>query len=211
MLDLFIRGSWAMWPLLIAAIICIAYILERFFTLMKARVNPTIFVEQVKRVFESGGVEDTIALCNQNLSPVAKIFTPALEKFEKYRDSSDLKTILEEAISGAGSIELTFLDRGMLVLSAVAGVAPLIGFLGTVSGMIKAFDAIAAAGTIEPTLVASGISEALITTATGLVIAIPAAAAHVYFTSRINTYTRAMEIASNDLIDYLLEEVEKGV
>jgi biopolymer transport protein ExbB len=210
MIDLFLRGKWAMWPLLFAAIICLAYIFERLFTLFKARVNPALFVNQVKTAFEDGGVEGAIALCNQNPSPVAKIFSPAFEKFDRYKDSSDLKTILEETITSAGSIELAFLDRGMLVLAAVAGVAPLIGFLGTVSGMINAFDAIAKAGTIEPTLVATGISEALITTATGLIIAIPAAAAHVFFTSRINTYTRAMEQASNSLIEFLLEEVEKG-
>jgi len=210
MLDLFLRGKWAMWPLLLAAIICIAYILERFFTLLRARVNPGLFVKQVISAYEEGGVEAAIALCNQNPNPVAKIFTPTLEKFEKYRGSSDLKTVLEEAITSAGSVELAFLDRGMLVLAAVAGVAPLIGFLGTVSGMINAFDAIVLAGTIDPTLVAQGISEALITTATGLIIAIPASSAHVFFTSRINTYTRSMEQASNYLIDYLLEEVEKG-
>jgi biopolymer transport protein ExbB len=210
MLELFNKGGPFMWPLLFAAIICIGYIVERLITLFKARVNPDLFVEEVKTTYESGGVVDAIALCNQNPSPVARIFTPALEKFEKYRDSSDLKTILEEAITAAGSVELAFLDRGMLVLSAIAGVAPLLGFLGTVSGMIKAFDAIAKAGTIEPTLVASGISEALITTATGLIIAIPAAAAHVFFTSRINTYTRSMEQASNALVEYLLEDVGKG-
>lgn len=210
MLDLFLRGKWAMWPLLLAAIICIAYILERFFTLLRARVNPGLFVKQVISAYEEGGVEAAITLCNQNPNPVAKIFTPTLEKFEKYRSSSDLKTVLEEAITSAGSVELAFLDRGMLVLAAVAGVAPLIGFLGTVSGMINAFDAIVLAGTIDPTLVAQGISEALITTATGLIIAIPASSAHVFFTSRINTYTRSMEQASNYLIEYLLEEVEKG-
>lgn len=209
MLDLFLRGKWAMWPLLLAAIICIAYILERFFTLLRARVNPTIFVEEVKLAYREGGIQGAITLCNQNPNPVARIFTPALEKFEKYRGSSDIKTILEEALTTSGSVELAFLDRGMLVLAAVAGVSPLIGFLGTVSGMINAFDAIAAAGTIDPVLVSSGISEALITTATGLVIAIPAASAHVFFTSRINTYTRAMEQASNSLIEYLLEEEEE--
>ncbi|TET22777.1 MAG: MotA/TolQ/ExbB proton channel family protein [Candidatus Cloacimonadota bacterium] len=210
MLDLFNRGGWAMWPLLLAALICIAYIIERLITLTRARANPALFVDYIKQAFEQGGTEDAIALCNQNPSPVARIFTPALEKYEKYKGSSDMKTILEESITAAGSVELTFLDRGMLVIAAVAGVAPLMGFLGTVSGMIRAFDAIAAAGTIDPVLVSSGISEALITTATGLVIAIPAASAHVFFTSRINAYTRAMEQASNSLIEFLLEEEEKG-
>jgi len=210
MLTLFDRGGWVMCPLLIAAIIGIAYILERFFTLMRARVNPSLFVDQVKSAYEQSGAEGAVALCNQNPSPVARIFTPAFEKYDKYKGSSDLKIILEESITSAGSVELAFLDRGMLVLAAVASIAPLIGFLGTVLGMIQAFDAIAAAGTIDPTLVATGISVALITTATGLIIAVPTAAAHVFFTSRINTYTRSMEMASNVLIEFLLEEAEKG-
>lgn len=209
MLDLFQRGGWVMWLLLVAAIIGIAYILERLFTLFRARVNPRVFVKEVKSAYHKGGIEGAIALCNQNPSPVAKIFTPALEKFEMYKTSSDLKTILEEAITSAGAVELAFLDRGMLVLAAVAGIAPLIGFLGTVVGMIKAFDAIVVAGTIEPTLVAKGISVALITTATGLIIAVPVAAAHVFFTSRINTYTRIMEMASNSLVEFLVEEAGK--
>jgi biopolymer transport protein ExbB len=199
-----------MWPLLFAAIICLAYIIERLITLVRARVNPGLFVDHIKSTFEQGGTDAAIALCNQNPSPVARIFTPAFEKYEKHKGSGDLKIILEESITAAGSVELAFLDRGMLVLAAVAGVAPLLGFLGTVSGMIAAFDAIAKAATIDPVLVSSGISEALITTATGLIIAIPAAAAHVFFTSRINTYTRAMEQASNSLIEFLLEEAGRG-
>lgn len=101
--------------------------------------------------------------------------------------------------------ELAFLDRGMSALAAVVTLAPMMGFLGTVSGMVSAFDAIALAGTVDPKLVASGISEALITTETGLAIAIPVSAAHTWFTNMINSYTRNMELAANDMITFLLE------
>ena len=101
--------------------------------------------------------------------------------------------------------ELAFLDRGMLIIAAVCTVAPLIGFLGTVSGMIHAFDAIALAGTVEATLVASGISEALITTEAGLMIAVPLALGHALFTQKTNAFTDSMEEAAAALTDVLVE------
>ncbi|MEO0245957.1 MAG: MotA/TolQ/ExbB proton channel family protein, partial [candidate division WOR-3 bacterium] len=98
------------------------------------------------------------------------------------------------------------LDRGMIYLGSFATIAPILGFLGTVTGMIKAFNAVAQMGEVEPTYVAAGISEALITTATGLLIAAPVAVAHAFFSSRINAYTRDMEEAANMLLEYLLEK-----
>ncbi len=115
------------------------------------------------------------------------------------------KAILEEALSAAATTELVFLDRGMAVLSAVTTLSPMLGFLGTVSGMIRAFNAIALAGTVEPTLVASGISEALITTQFGLIVAVPTAAAHTYFSQKVNAYARSMEEAASLIIETLME------
>ena len=124
----------------------------------------------------------------------------------EFRRKSDRKKAIEEAISNAGATELSFMDRGRWVLASITNIAPLIGFLGTVSGMIKAFEAIAIAGEVEASLVATGISEALITTATGLAIAFPIAFFHSFFISKINGYTRNMEEASNDLVEYLVEQ-----
>lgn len=195
-----------MWPLLGAAVIGIAFIIERFITFLRARVNPKRFVARVISALREGGVQAATEVCNKSRSPVARILAAGLAKKDVGRRVQDKKAAIEDAIATAGASELAFLDRGMLVLAAVATVAPLMGFLGTVSGMIRAFDAIAIAGTMEPSLVAQGISEALITTATGLSIAIPVAAFHVFFTSRVNTYTRSMEEASNTLVDALVEE-----
>ena len=193
-----------MWPLLASAVIGIAFIVERFITFAMARVNPKKFAAQVISALKDGGAKKAMEVCNRSRSPVARILAAGLAKKEMGRRLQDKKVAIEDAISVAGASELGFLDRGMLVLAAVATVAPLMGFLGTVSGMIRAFDAIAIAGVLEPSLVASGISEALITTAAGLIIAIPVAAFHVYFTGRINTYTRNMEEASNALVDALV-------
>ena len=100
---------------------------------------------------------------------------------------------------------MSFLERGLVWIATVANIAPMLGFLGTVSGMINAFDSIALAGEIEPTLVASGISEALITTAAGLTIAIPTQAAYNYFVTRIDRFILDMEEASTELVDTLIE------
>jgi biopolymer transport protein ExbB len=112
---------------------------------------------------------------------------------------------VEKAIENAGTIEMSFLEKGLVWLATIANIAPMLGFLGTVSGMISAFAAIAEAGDIEPSIVASGISEALITTASGLAIAIPIQAFHNFFVSRIDRLIIDMEESANDLIDFLID------
>lgn len=210
-----------MWPLLGCAVVGLAFIIERLIAYALAATNPRVLVAAIKDAYESGGSEKAIEVCDRSRSPVARILAVALRKHaqlkrgpegtdpaggEYGRRRADVRREIENAVSISGSTELAFLDRGMLVLAAVSTIAPILGFLGTVAGMIRAFDAIAIAGEVEPTLVARGISEALITTATGLAIAAPVVAFHVYFTSRINTYTRGMEVAANELIDYLVEK-----
>jgi len=209
-----------MWPLLGCAVVGLAFIIERLIAYALATTNPRVLVAAIKDAYESGGSEKAIEVCDRSRSPVARILAVALRKHAQLmggpeganpvgdygRRRGDIKREIEDTVSISGSTELAFLDRGMLVLAGVSTIAPILGFLGTVAGMIRAFDAIAIAGEVEPTLVARGISEALITTATGLAIAAPVVAFHVYFTSRINTYTRNMEVAANDLIDYLVDK-----
>lgn len=209
-----------MWPLLACAVIGLAFIIERLITYVLTATNARVLVASIKDAYESGGNEKAMEMCDQSRSPIARILAVALKKHgqlsaspegenpsrEYGRRRADIRREIEDAVSIAGSTELAFLDRGMLVLAAVSTIAPILGFLGTVAGMINAFDAIRIAGEVEPTLVAQGISEALITTATGLAIAAPVLAFHVYFTSRINTYTRSMELAANELIEYLIDK-----
>ena len=220
MIDLFQKGGPVMWPLLGCAVVGLAFIIERLISYALAATNPRALVAAIKSGYDSGGSEKALEVCERSRSPVARILSVALKKhahvkelergenpgYEYGRRKADVKREIEDAVSISGSMELAFLDRGMLVLAAVSTIAPILGFLGTVAGMIRAFDAIAIAGEVEPTLVARGISEALITTATGLAIAAPVVAFHVYFTSRINNYTRNMEVAANDLIEYLVEK-----
>jgi biopolymer transport protein ExbB len=199
MVELFIKGGPFMWPLLIALIMGVAVAIVKFWTLTRASVNTRKFLAKIKGALSTGGVDAAAEICVNTRGPVASIFHAGLLRAGRGVEH------VEKAIEGAATIEMAFLERGMVWLATVANIAPLLGFLGTVSGMIKAFEAIALAGDIEPSLVASGISEALITTAAGLAIAIPIQALHNFFVSRIDKLIIEMEESSSDLVDTLTE------
>ena len=201
MIELFRKGKAMMWPLLVILLIGLAFVIERFITLlMKARLNPLKFMDKLTATIHSGGIDAGRELCDETPQPVAKILGAGLTKVKMGRE------FVEEAIASAGAVELAFLDRGMLWIAMASTLGPIIGFLGTVTGMISAFESIAKAGEVEPTIVASGISEALITTASGLTIAAPMVLFHTLFTSMIDRYSRDMEQAASSLVDYLLEK-----
>jgi biopolymer transport protein ExbB len=200
LVDYFNRGGSMMWLLLILAIIGLAFIIERVISLFfKLKGNPKQMLEEVIKKIEAQGIDAALAYLRKEKNPAAKVLEAGLEKVDKGR------IVVEETMAMKATAEFAFLDRGMIYLQAVATLAPIIGFLGTVTGMIKAFTAIAAAGEVEPTIVASGISEALITTATGLLIAAPVALFYAIFADRVNNFTRGMEETSNAFIDYLVE------
>ena len=199
MVELFIKGKMFMWPLLAAAIIGVAFIFERLWTLSRATINTRKFLDKVTMALKEGGATAAADVCAKTRGPIASIFHAGLMKADRGINE------VEKAIEGAGAIEMSFLERGLVWLATIANIAPMLGFLGTVSGMINAFEAIARAGDIEPSLVASGISEALITTATGLAIAIPIQAAHNFFVSKIDKLVIDMEESSTALLDTLVE------
>jgi biopolymer transport protein ExbB len=198
-------GGFVMWFLLVCAVIGVAILIERLYSLfIRARLNPRAFLDKLIKVTDAQGVKGGIALCNNTAAPVAKVLKAVLDKADKGKDA------MEEMVTRSAAIELAFLDRGMSLLGGLTTVAPFLGFLGTVMGMITAFAAIALAGEVEPTVVASGISTALITTKWGLIIATPLAIVHILFTSKTDGYTRDMEEAASGLIDYLIERKPKG-
>lgn len=197
-------GGFVMWFLLFCAVVGIGLILERLFSLfIKARLNPRSFLEKLTATIDSQGIKAGIALCDKTPAPVAKILRSVLEKAHLGKDA------MEEMVTRSAAIELSFLDRGMALLAGLTTVAPFLGFLGTVMGMITAFQAIALAGEVEPTVVASGISTALITTKWGLFIATPLAIIQILFSSKVDGYTRDMEEAASGLIDYIIEQYSK--
>jgi biopolymer transport protein ExbB len=198
MIKEFQDGGGVMWLLLACIVLGLGIVVERLISLfLKTRLQPRIFGERLRSIIKDKGIAAGIELCDQTPSPVAKIMKAILEK------QAAGKAAMEEAMARAAVEELAFLDRGMSLLAGLTTVAPFLGFLGTVTGMMRSFSAIAAAGEVEPTVVASGISEALITTKWGLLIATPLAIIHILFTGKINRFTREMEDGGVRLIDFL--------
>lgn len=188
-----------MWPLLFMLFFGLVVAFERFYTLSKAHINSKDFFTQIQEALKQGGPEAAAEVCSNTRGPVASVLHAGLLRLDRGLDH------VEKAITESGAVEMAFLERGMVWLSTVANIAPLLGFLGTVSGMINAFDAIAAAGDVEPTIVAKGISEALITTSAGLVIAIPIQAFHNYFVSKIDKIIIDMQESSTQFIEELVQ------
>lgn len=188
-----------MWPVLIALILGLAIFLERIITLNLADINTRKFVVDVQEALQEGGVPAAREVCAETRGPVASVFQAGLMRVDEGVDAA------EKAISAYGSIEMSFLERGLVWLSLFIAIAPLLGFLGTVVGMITAFDAIESAGDISPTLVAGGIKVALLTTAAGLLAGIILQVGYNYCVSKIDRLIAEMEEASIVLIDTIVE------
>lgn len=199
MVELFNKGGPFMWPLLVCLVIGIAFVFERFWSLTRASIDAKKFFIKVQQSLKKSGVVGAIEVCANTRGPVASIFHAALLKTEHGLER------MEKAIEDGGSIEMAFLEKGMIWLSTIISIAPLLGFLGTVSGMIRAFSAIARRGDVEPSIVAGGISEALITTAAGLAVAILIQAFYNFFASRIDKIVIDMEESSIALVDTLVD------
>ncbi len=198
--QLWADGGVFMWPLGFALIIGIAFALERIWTLSWAKVNADSFFERLAAAIRSGGPKKAVEICDATRGPVAAVIREGLLRIDQGVDQ------VEKAIASAGAVEGSFLQRGMVVLASVTTIAPMLGFLGTVWGMVLAFKAIAEAGDVKPSVVADGISQALITTATGLVIAIIIQTFHNFLISRINRIVIDMEETSTKLVDLLISQ-----
>jgi biopolymer transport protein ExbB len=193
-----------MWPLLAFSLLAVIFIIERFFALRRAKVNVNEFLAKTrKELIVNRSVKAAIKVCEEYRGPVASILKAGLLKYGQPRED------VEKTIENAALYEMGRLEKNLVWLASIANVAPLLGFFGTVAGMIKSFDALAEAGLSNPGLVASGISEALITTAAGLFVAIPAQLAYNFFMSRINKFVRDIETSSNMLLE-TFGEMERG-
>jgi biopolymer transport protein ExbB len=192
-------GGGFMHPILASLIIGLAFSFERLWTLTKARTNTKKFIVDVKRALTSGGVEAAKKVCENTSGPVASVFYAGLLRYDEGLDAA------EKAIIAYGGIEMGFLERGLIWISTFITIAPMLGFTGTVQGMIQAFDSIKEAAQISPAIVAEGISVALLTTLFGLVVAMILQVFYNYFISRIDRLVSDMEQSSIELIDALYE------
>ncbi len=199
MIELFLKGGGFMYPILFFLVFGLAVSIERLISLSRASINTRKFMEKIKGALDEGGVEAAKEVCESTRGPIASIFHAGLMRMDKGID------YVEKAIMNAGSIEMAFLERGLVWLGTVISLAPMLGFTGTVAGMIQSFEAIAAANEISPSIVASGISVALLTTAFGLVTAILIQFFHNYFVSKVDRIIIDMEESSVAFVDTLLE------
>ena len=201
-------GGWVMWPLLAMSIIALAVIVERWWALRKAKINVNEFLAKVRKaLIVNKSIRDAIKVCEdpQYRGPVASIMKAALLKYGQPKED------IEKTIENAALHELGRLEKRLAILASIANVAPLLGFFGTVTGMINSFEALAAQGLSNPGAVAAGISEALITTAGGLAVAIPVQLAYNYFMSSINKSVRDIELSTNMLLETFGEMERSGI
>ena len=190
MVEYFINGGPFMWPILILLLAGFGIVGERFYSLLSSSIDTPKFYEDVEETLNNNGVEPALELCNN---------TEGLSRIDRGLEEA------EKAISNAGSLEMSFLEKNMIWLNAVITIAPMLGFTGTVAGMVNAFDAIAAANDISPAVVAGGISQALLTTAFGLIVAMIIQIFQNFFVSMIDKQILEMEEYSAKILDRLYE------
>lgn len=203
LIEMFLKGGLVMWPILICSIIGLAITIEKFIVIRKSKINVPAFSIKIRGILKKKDVASAMGYCMEEKSPIANIIRRGLKKIKFGR-----RRVLD-AIEVAGKQEISKLEKGLSTLATVAGAAPMLGFLGTVTGMIAAFMKIQELqGNASPADLASGIWEALLTTAFGLFVGIPALALYNYFVSLIKKIVLDMERVATDVLD-VLDETEK--
>ena len=198
----FEAGGGFMYPILASLALGLAFSFERLWTLSRSKTNTKKFIVNVKRALDDGGLESAKELCANTRGPVASVFYAGLLRADEGLEAA------EKAIIAYGGIEMGFLERNMIWISTFITIAPMLGFTGTVQGMVEAFHSIKEAAQISPAVVADGISVALLTTLFGLVVAMILQVFYNYLISVIDRLVGDMEEASVELIDSLYE-IEK--
>lgn len=193
------------WPLAACVVVGVIVVIWKFFNLLSQSSRTKKTLREVNELLAENQIEAAAEVCRDSNSPAAKILFAGLER----RGEGSERVM--KAIENQGLLELSKLESLLVVLATLTNVAPLLGFLGTVLGMIQAFQAIELAGEVDPTTVAGGIKVALYTTAAGLTIAIPVSIAHNYFVSRIDSLVIDMEEAAQKMIDTLQAVETKSV
>ena len=196
----FIAGGWQFMSLVLACLILgLAIAIERIITLNLATTNTKKLLARVDEALSKDGVEGAKEVCKNTRGPVASIFTQGLLRM------SEGVEMVEKSIISYGSVEMGRLEKGLVWISLFISIAPMLGFMGTVIGMIGAFDAIAAANDINPALVADGIKVALLTTVGGLIVAVILQLFYNYCVTKIDSLVNQMEDASISLVDLLVK------
>jgi len=204
MWEIVLAGGPFMWPIILCSVIAGAIVLERLWTLQQRRVVPADLTRRIWALVEAGQVTDKVVAALQGNSPLGRLLAAGLANRHRPR------SVMMERLEDEGRHVAHDLDRFLNTLGTIAGVTPLMGLLGTVMGIIKAFNAIYAGGLGDPRLLSGGISEALITTAAGLCVAIPSYIAYRYLRGRVDGFVVQMERDVVRFADALNERLENG-
>lgn len=196
-------GAGFMGIVLIALILGLAICIERILYLNLATPNSKKLLAEIESALQSGGIEAAKEVCRNTRGPVASIFYQGLERSEEGIE------MVEKSIVSYGSVQMGLLERNVSWISLFIALAPMLGFMGTVIGMIGAFDAIEAAGDISPSLVAGGIKVALLTTVFGLIVAMILQIFYNYIIAKVDSIVNSMEDASISLVDMLIRYEKK--
>lgn len=196
-MDLLAKGGIFMIPIMAFSVMAVTVFLERIWMLRRRRILPYEELREAELLLHSQKLSEARAICQQNKSPLAQIFLAGL----RYRVAP--RRVIQEKMEGRGRNSAIELRKGIGLLQTIASVSPLLGLLGTVGGMIKVFNAISTGGVGNPASLATGIAEALITTAAGLCVAIPTFLAQKYLSNRTDTFIHGLEDYAGHLLDLI--------
>lgn len=198
--DFVIKGGIMMAPIGACSLVVLAIVVERLLTLRRAKVNPPGFLAGVRAALTSGGAEEAMRYCRASATSIGAILCAGL------RRAGGAEQVIEKQIADAGEREIAVLRKRLRALSLIAGVAPLLGLLGTIFGMIKAFQTVAVSGEAlgRTELLAGGIYEAMVTTAAGLVVAIPALVAYHWLSARVDSMVADMDRICVEFVESLV-------
>lgn len=198
MMQKFLEGGWGwMLPVLVCLVLGLAIAIERILYLSLSSINTKKFIAKVEEALNNGGVDAALEVCKHTRGPIASIYWQGLYRYNQGLDA------VEKAVVSYGSVQTGQMESGLSWIGLFIALSPMLGFMGTVVGMIGAFDAIQAAGDISPTLVAGGIKVALLTTMMGLIAAVVLQIFYNYIIAKIDTLVNDMEDASITLMDIL--------
>ena len=202
--ELFMKGGWLMWPLLLLGGVTVFIFVERFMAIRKASGLDMNFMNRIRDYISDGKIRAAVDLCRKTNTPIARMIEKGIERIG--RPMSDVQT----AIENAANLEVAKLEKGLPYLSMISGGAPMIGFLGTVIGMVQAFMAMeGAGGVVDMSVLAGGMYIAMLTTVAGLIVGIPAYFGYNYLVARIERLIFRMEANSIAFMDILNQPVRK--
>lgn len=204
MYEYLVKGGVLMVPIVACSVVALAVFFERAWTLRASRNVPVDLIRRAEDFVRRGMTDEALALCRRSRSPMGAVLQAALRNTGLDRDT------VKEAVQEVGRREAAHLERYVGVLGTVANVAPLLGLMGTVTGMIKAFTVISVQGMGSPASLAAGISEALVTTAAGLTVAIPAFVAYRYFLGKVDRIVLELEQHAIHFVDLVKHPDTKG-